>query len=433
VCDFKPIGRGQIRWLLFCLAGLLCSHLTALSQGTFAVKRSLSATATRTNAPVTVTVAFTNSAVFGLRGFFYGEQLPSDLCVAPISVSVNGQSITNYRLESGMDADVYPGLTPWRWSLELPPSFAENNPVPAGSRVEIVYSVWAPMPGVYVLRFFDWAAEASDTGLAQFGTSGPADQTSLAVSGNDPPIGAQWTLWWQKTNGILARWLMVGTNAILGSGLQPRDPGGPWWVCGTLDLNDDQQPELLFQKTDGLLAAWVLDDTARLYSTFLNPRQVTPTWKIVATGDLNADGYADLLFENADGWLYRWLMDGTNRIAGAYLNPSKVEPSWQIKLTGYFSGNTNADILWENTDGRTAIWQMDGTNRIQVVRLNPSRVEPQWHLVGRVDMDGNNTTDLIWQHDSGVIAYWLMDGTNRVRYGRFPNQADPGWKVVGPR
>src|SRR5712675_2038412 len=121
--------RKQAFWALG--IGLACWMAAANLRGdAFPLARRLATVAALTNTPILVTVTFTNASTNALRGFFFGEQLPSALTVTPLSLTINGGAITNYVVENGQDGDVYPGCTPWRWVLETPTNFTKANALP---------------------------------------------------------------------------------------------------------------------------------------------------------------------------------------------------------------------------------------------------------------------------------------------------------------
>jgi hypothetical protein len=159
-----------------------------------------------TNTPIVVMVTFTNGSTNTLHGFFYGEQVPSALTVSPLSVTINGQAVTNCVLETGQDGDVYPGCTPWRWLFETPTNFTEANPLPPQARVQIGYSLSSATPGNYALTQFDWAGFDALGTNAFFGFSQTNDQQIVSVFANTnrPMLTVQ-----QATNGVtitLAGW-----------------------------------------------------------------------------------------------------------------------------------------------------------------------------------------------------------------------------------
>ena len=143
-----------------------------------------------TNSTILVTCTVTNASTNTLRGFFYGEQVPTSLTVMPVSVTLNGRSITNYLFESGQDGDVYAGCTPWRWALETPTNFSPANPFPPQGTVQITYSLAYSSPGSFSLQQFDRADYWPPGTNAGFGYSEATDQqiVTFLVTTNQPVL-----------------------------------------------------------------------------------------------------------------------------------------------------------------------------------------------------------------------------------------------------
>ncbi len=128
-----------------------------------------------------------------MRGFFYTEHIPDGLQVNSISVSIMNTSgtlvfIDNYTFESGTSGDVYQGYTPYRWVVETPPSFSEDNPVlsdPNGS-LEIVYTVTSATSGAFDFEEFCWVGYYQDIVESTFGYSEASD--SQTVLFDSPPV-----------------------------------------------------------------------------------------------------------------------------------------------------------------------------------------------------------------------------------------------------
>ena len=191
--------RKQVLWAELAI-GVVCWAAPSLRAGTFPVARQVTTLMALTNTPILVSVTFTNSSTNTLRGFIYGEQVPSALTVSPASVTINGRTVTNYVLETGQDGDVYPGSTPWRWRFETPTNFGETNLLLPQASVQISYSLSAAAPGNYALAQFDWAGFDPVGTNAFFGFSQTNDQQVISIyaSTNRPQLNAQ-----QATNGIL--------------------------------------------------------------------------------------------------------------------------------------------------------------------------------------------------------------------------------------
>jgi hypothetical protein len=173
--------------LMLCASGLSISAALGFSTDPSSLARSLSTSSAATNAPIVVTATFINGVGLALRGFCYTEQIPSGLSVTMLGLWVNGQSITNYTFESGLDNEVYPGCTSYRWMMELPPGFTANNPVAPSATVRIQYSITSPTAGSFDLQQFNWDGYNSGNTNAAFGYSESSDAQSVSYNAGPPP------------------------------------------------------------------------------------------------------------------------------------------------------------------------------------------------------------------------------------------------------
>jgi len=135
-----------------------------------------------------VTATFTNGGSNALRGLFYSEQVPSGITLDPVSVILNGQTITNYTFESGQLGDVYAGRTPQRWRLETPTNFTEANPIPPQATVQIAYTISSAIPGSFSFQQFSWASYAPAGTNASFGCSEDADSQTVSFLTTTNPL-----------------------------------------------------------------------------------------------------------------------------------------------------------------------------------------------------------------------------------------------------
>lgn len=159
----------------------------------FPLARTFDRTLVTTNAPVNVSINFTNGGTNTLRGFFYGEQVPAGFTLTPGPVSINGRSVTNYVLETGFSGDVAPGYAPWRWKFESPTNFPETNMVAPQAAVQINFSLITSNPGAYVFQQFDWAAYTPVGSNSFFGYSQSNDVqvVNVVLSTNPPTVTVQ--------------------------------------------------------------------------------------------------------------------------------------------------------------------------------------------------------------------------------------------------
>jgi hypothetical protein len=258
---------------------------------------------------------------------------------------------------------------------------------------------------------------------------------SVPISGTGYwPLTNAWSIWWQHTNGTLARWSMLGSTNVSTTRLSPPSAGTGWRVAGTADFNADQQTDLLFESTRGAVAAWLMNDANQQSASYLTPGSTDPAWQIAGTGDIKNDGQRDILWQKSDGSIAAWLMSGFTAQSIRF-NPASTDPSWRLAGSGQFNNDSQTDLLWQNRDGRLAVWFMNTTNRVGTSYLSPSQVDPNWRLVGVVDsLNGDGQPGLLWEHTNGGLAYWQMAGTNCVHSGRlYPAAVDPAWQIVGPK
>ncbi|MDW8308438.1 MAG: hypothetical protein RMK20_03600 [Verrucomicrobiales bacterium] len=164
------------------------------------VTRAFDRLVTLTNRPIVVTVTLSNATGQTLRGLWFGEQVPSGLEITSLSVSINGRSVTNHQHEIGQEGDVYPGCVPRRWVLERPRAFAENNPLPAGATVQILYALTAASPGAFSFPQCGVAGYIPQTTNTAFGLGADAPVAHFltltnryAVFGESTPEGFRLT------------------------------------------------------------------------------------------------------------------------------------------------------------------------------------------------------------------------------------------------
>jgi len=140
---------------------------------------------------IAVTVSFTNNEAYDLRGFYYSEQIPEGLSVETQSVKINGSDILNHIAESGSTGDVYSGYIPYRWILEFPTLFEENNPLSTGANLVIIYTISSSQEGIFNFDEFNWVGyyeTAPEGERAAFGHSDDADKKTISFIATGPGI-----------------------------------------------------------------------------------------------------------------------------------------------------------------------------------------------------------------------------------------------------
>ncbi len=122
---------------LYFLLYLFESTVFGFSTHSTTISRSFDKEEAVIDEPITITVSFINEEAYDLRGCYYTEQVPAGLSVVTDSVQIDGSTISNFVGESGSSGDVYSGSIPYRWILESPTDFAQDNPISAGSTAAI--------------------------------------------------------------------------------------------------------------------------------------------------------------------------------------------------------------------------------------------------------------------------------------------------------
>ena len=167
--------------ILICLSLIFISHVFSFTTNNTTITRVFDKNVAGINDPITVTLTLTNNESSSVLGFYYAEQIPQGLVVSTTSVKINGVTVSNYIFESGSIGDVYPGNVVYRWILETPNAFTENNPIPSGMSTEIVYSITSAQAGTFNLDEFDWVGYYQGGSEAAFGHSEVGDKKSIRI------------------------------------------------------------------------------------------------------------------------------------------------------------------------------------------------------------------------------------------------------------
>ena len=288
----------------------------------------------------------------------------------------------------------------------------------------------------------------SDASQGSLGTA----STTITILDNDvaPGEGSDFDLdgladlvWQHEGTGDLVVWFMNGTTMTSNSALTPGQVADTnWKVIGTGDFNHDGKADLLWHhRTQGLLAAWMMNGTQQLAGTALSPDRVTDTnWKPMAMGDFDGDGQRDILWQHeTERWLSVWLMNGLTLKDGHLLTPDRVASTeWRMAGTGDFNGDHKTDIVWHNqVTGHVSVMLMNGSTLIDGVWLTPDQMpDTNWKVAAVTDVNADGKPDLIWQHlTNGSLVAWVMNGLTRTAtISLTPGfTADLNWRIKAPK
>ncbi len=176
------------KYTRFILVALLLFITIQAAFGYSTTDISISRVLARTEAPVDesieVTVHFINSDPGSMSGFYYTEHLSNELTLESLGVTINGIDIENCTFEINNSSSIYTDHTSYRWVLELPPGFLEDNSINENDDVQIIYTVKASQEGVYNLDGFSWVGYYAGGIEAAFGHSEDSDiETVTFTSG----------------------------------------------------------------------------------------------------------------------------------------------------------------------------------------------------------------------------------------------------------
>lgn len=176
-------------WLAVLVAGLcaLAAQVLAFSSGSAAFSRNLEATSTTVETATTVTLSVENLDGADWRGFYLADHIPASLTVQTVSVKMNGVATTDFSVETTAVGDVFSGSRTYRWILETPALFSENQPVGTGETVEVVYTVVSDVVGEFDLSASHWVGHIASGPTPVFGYSEPADAVRVTFVEAPPP------------------------------------------------------------------------------------------------------------------------------------------------------------------------------------------------------------------------------------------------------
>jgi len=159
---------------------------------------------------IIVTIEIQNFESEDLRGFFYTEFLPEDLIINPLSVKIDRSEVDNFIFEM-VTLPVYDSLSAYRWILETPPDFNENNTLLKEQLLEIKYSISTEAPDTFYLGKYNWAGYYLNI-QAAFGYNDIAEVTEIIFINQSTPV--ELTLFRAEllNNEVVLKWITASSN-----------------------------------------------------------------------------------------------------------------------------------------------------------------------------------------------------------------------------
>lgn len=227
---------------------------------------------------VTLTVK-TGTLSSPLRGFYIADQVPDGLSPSSGSATLGGSAVT-VKTESTASGAIYTGAKTLRWVLEEPPSWTENNPVPASSTLVVTYQVTVPtsatgslsFPGASWVGMIPSLGDAGDNfGYEDSAATLPVDaQPKLALSPTSLSFSAQEGGSAPTSKSVAVTNAGGGTLAAVSTSVT-YGPGGSGWLDVTGSGSGNSQS--LENKID---------------LTGLTPNTYSATVQVSATGASNS-------------------------------------------------------------------------------------------------------------------------------------------------
>jgi subtilisin len=196
-------------------------------------------------------------------------------------------------------------------------------------------------------------------------------------------------VWRHETEGWLAVWYLSGCQVLDTQYLSiNRVADTDWRIRGVGDVDGDGKADLIWQHaTQGLVAVWLMNGTQVVSTRMLSIDRVPDLqWQIAGAGDADGDGKADLIWQHqSNGWLAAWFMNGSDVVGTRLLSIDQItDTNWHIRGVGDVDGNGRADLLWQN-DATSAlgVWLLNGSTVVGQRSLSIDHVgDVNWRVVG---------------------------------------------------
>ncbi|WP_437624850.1 FG-GAP repeat domain-containing protein [Sorangium sp. So ce1151] len=140
-----------------------------------------------------------------------------------------------------------------------------------------------------------------------------------------------------------------------------------WQAVRLNDFNFDGMGDILWSNPEqGLMAVWLMEGTQLLGPGPVIPGPIGQGWEAVNAGDFNFDGMSDVLWMNAEQNLIAvWLMNGSQLLAPGPVIPGPIGRGWEVRPGTDVSFDNMGDVLWYDVGTNQAeVWLMEGTQLI---------------------------------------------------------------------
>ena len=417
---------------------------------------------------ILVTVSFTNLEVNDLRGFNYTEYIPDGLSVSTENVKIDASDVTNYVLEMGQVGSVYAGYVPFRWILETPFDFSENNPISQNTNLEIAYRVRSSQPGTFNLDEFHWIGyypTASEGHRAAFGYSEDVDKQAITFTANpDPPVAI---FSGNPTSGA-APLTVLFTDASTGE-------IDSWsWDFGDGGTSTQQNPMHTYNDpgtyTVTLEVTGPVGSNTQIHTNYITATdaqiQYTLTVNIVGEGSVTLEPAGDTYDAGTEVQLTPvpnagWAFHGWSDDLSGYCNPATLVMNADKTTTATFDVDSDDDGISDaeetdcpnNGDGNSdgikdseqlnvaSFHSQDGTTYV-TLDSGPGTTLAECRAVASSDASGapsgvtfpydffNFTINGVGPGGAATLTLYLPEGTDPTtywKYGATPADANPHW------
>ena len=312
--------------------------------------------------PITVTVNFTNLESNDLRGFYYTEHIPQGLTVNIISTKLNGVDISNYIQEAGWSGVVYDGCILYRWILEAPSNFTENNPISQNSVLEIVYSFSSSQAGSFNFDEFHWVGYYQTAPADQrsaFGHSEDTDKQTIIFTTNPATPVANFA--GSPTSGM-APLTVNFTDQSTG------DITEWFWNFGdTSPTNNEQNPTHTYDDPGIYTVSLTVTgpsgtdtETKTNYITVTAPIQYSLTVNIVGSGSVTLDPAGGTYNAGTEVKLTPvpdtgWAFNGWSGDLSGYSNPATIVMDTDKTITATFNEDNDSGASEASCFSSTAV------------------------------------------------------------------------------